>query len=341
MNAGRTFFFTFSPCFLPIAPDRRRIIQPVGRRATLPFGMIAMWSKWKSFTESRENSMNFQDKVIVVTGAGGGVGRQLVLQLLEKGATVAAVDVNMKTLEKTEAAAMAQGKTAKVSLHQADITDKLRVRSLALEIRKAHGHIDGLINNAGIIQDFITLVDHEDGSVERLMNINFFGMLNMTRAFVPFLAQRSEACIGNVSSMGGFLAVPGQSMYGASKAAVKVATEGLRMELSRTGICVSLIIPGGIETDIKKNSGLADAEISEEAKKKAGIKLTSPVKAAEIIIDGLERKKAKIMIGSDCKMMDLLYRLMPHMAANVIGKVMAANHGGIFNQSDELIKRIG
>lgn len=283
--------------------------------------------------------MNFQDKVIVVTGAGGGVGRQLVLQLLEKGATVAAVDINMKTLEETKT--FAGDATARVSLHQADITDRTRVRELAKEVKETHGHVDGIINNAGIIQDFVTLVDLEDKSVERLMNINFYGMLNMTRAFVPFLAEQSEACIGNVASMGGFLAVPGQSMYGASKAAVKVATEGLRMELSRTGIAVSLIIPGGIETDIKKNSGLANAEITEDAKKKAGIKLTSPAKAAETIISGLEKKKSKILIGTDCKMMDVLYRLMPNQAVKIISRVMAENHGGVFNQPQDLINGLG
>jgi short-subunit dehydrogenase len=279
--------------------------------------------------------MNFQDKVIVVTGAGGGVGRQLVLQLLRKGATVAAVDINLKTLEETKA--FAEENSARVSIHQADITDKVRVQALAREVKEAHGHIDGLINNAGIIQDFVTLVDLEDKNVERLMNINFYGMLNMTRAFIPFLAERSEACIGNVASMGGFLAVPGQSMYGASKAAVKVATEGLRVELSQTGISVSLIIPGGIETDIKKNSGLANAEITEEAKKKAGIKLTSPTVAAETIIRGLEKKKPKILVGSDCKAMDILYRLMPNQAVKIISRVMAKNHDGVFNRTGDLI----
>ena len=93
--------------------------------------------------------------------------------------------------------------------------------------------------------------------------------MNMIKTFIPYLSDRPEAHIANVSSMGGFLPVPGQSVYGASKAAVKIATEGLRMELIRTKIGVSLIIPGGIETDIKKNSGLENAEITENDKKKA------------------------------------------------------------------------
>jgi short-subunit dehydrogenase len=278
--------------------------------------------------------MKFANKVIVVTGAGGGVGRQLVLQLLDKGAAVAAVDINPAALEETRR----QAGTGEVSIHQVDITDKARVKCLPAEVLAVHGKVDGLINNAGIIQDFITLVDLEDQAVERQMDINFYGMMNMTRAFVSALAAQDEAVIANVSSMGGFLPVPGQAVYGASKAAVKIATEGLRMELSQTGIAVSLIIPGGIETDIKKNSGLKDSGITEEAKKSAGLKLTSPQKAAEIILRGMEKGKAKILVGSDCRIMDILYRLMPGQAGKMISKVMAANHGGIFNQRESLKK---
>ena len=272
--------------------------------------------------------MDFQNKVVVVTGAGGGVGQQLVLQLLEKGASIAAVDINPEALERTKNKAKEPGK---VSIHQVDITDKTAVNQLAKEVKRIHGRIDGLINNAGIIQDFITILELQDSMVDRLMDINFYGMLNMTKAFIPFLAERPEAFVGNVSSMGGFLPVPGQSIYGASKAAVKIATEGLRMELSRTNIRVSLILPGGIETDIKKNSGLEDSEISDDVKKSAGIKLTSPEKASEIIIRGISKNKAKILVGSDCRMMDILYRIMPLQAGKIISNIMSANHGGIFN----------
>ena len=278
--------------------------------------------------------MKFRNKNIVVTGAGGGVGRQLVLQLLEKGASVAAVDISTEALAETrrQAGTLAE----KLSLHLADITDRSAVGSLPEKIMAVHGRIDGLINNAGIIQPFLPLSELESVSVERLMNINFYGMMNMTRAFLPYLAEQPEAQIGNVSSMGGFLPVPGQAVYGASKAAVKIATEGLRMELSRTGIGVSLILPGGIETDIKKNSGLADAEVTEEAKKSAGLKLTRPEEAARIILAGMEKNKAKILIGSDARIMDILYRLMPQRAGKMIRGVMAANHGGIFNRTEDL-----
>ena len=281
--------------------------------------------------------MKFNDKVIVVTGAGGGVGRELVMQLLEKGASVAAVDINRQALEETRK--QAGTNAGKVSIHVADITDKARVGLLPSEVKSFHGRIDGLINNAGIIQPFITLAEIDENAVGRQMSINFFGMMNMTRAFIPFIAETTEACIVNVSSMGGFLPVPGQSVYGASKAAVKIATESMRMELSKTNIAVSLVIPGGIETDIKKNSGLENSEITEEDKKNAGVQLTKPCDAAAAILKGAEKKKAKILVGNDAKMMDLLYRLAPQKACGMISKVMAANHGGIFNESEILVNR--
>ena len=279
--------------------------------------------------------MNYSNKVVVVTGAGGGVGRELVLQLLEKGASVAAVDINTEALEKTrESAGPLAGK---VSIHTADITSQERVARLPGEVLEAHGTVDGLINNAGIIQPFITAADMDMNTIKRIMDINFYGMMYMTRAFLPRLAQAPEAFVGNVSSMGGFLPVPGQSIYGASKAAVKIATEGMRMELSRTNIKVSLILPGGMETDIKKNSGLKEEEKSrEEQKKSAGVSLTQPDAAARSILKGLEKGKAKILIGKDTVAMDILYRLMPLKAGKMISKVMADNHGGIFNKKEDL-----
>ncbi len=287
--------------------------------------------------------MNFQDKTIVVTGAGGGVGRELVLQLLAKGASVAAVDVSEKALEATKKAAEGQApglggalRSEALSLHVADITDRDRVSRLPAEAKAVHGKVDGIINNAGIIQPFVTLSDLDIDAVNRIMNINFYGMMNVTRAFIPSLAERPEAQIGNVSSMGGFLPVPGQAVYGASKAAVKIATEGLRLELSRTNIGVSLILPGGIETDIKKNSGLVEDGNAAKEKESAGLKLTSPAEAARAILAGLEKNKAKILIGKDAKIMDFLYRLFPESAGKLIARVMSGNHGGIFNETERL-----
>ncbi|MBS7527872.1 SDR family oxidoreductase [Fusibacter paucivorans] len=263
--------------------------------------------------------MKVNGKVIVVTGGGNGMGRQITLQLLEKGAHVAAVDVNMKGLEETRDLA---GNDRNLTLHQVDITDKEQVQNLVAKVIRAHGVVDGIINNAGIIQPFINVSDVSDEIIDRIMNVNFYGTLYMVRAFLPELLKRPEAHVLNVSSMGGFFPVPGQSIYGASKAAVKLMTEGMAAELKDTNVSVSVVIPGGIATDIKKNSNIvSDTSKDEKTKENSKIILT-PEKAASLIIETMEKNLTIAYIGKDSKLMNGLYKLSPKFAGYLIGKVL-------------------
>lgn len=263
--------------------------------------------------------MRAQGKSIVVTGGGNGVGRELVLQLLDKGATVYAVDINEEALKETVKIAE---NSKRIFTYVVDISNKEAVFSFAEKVIEEHGKVDGIINNAGIIQPFIDLNDLDMDRIERVMNINFYGTLYMVKAFLPHLLKRSEAHIVNVSSMGGFLPVPGQSIYGASKAAVKLLTEALSSELADTNINVSVVIPGGIATDIKKNSGLS-YKVSTDSKK-SNMVLT-PKKAAELIIETMEKKKLRACIGKDCKIMYVMYKCAPRFPMNMINKVMGAS----------------
>lgn len=263
--------------------------------------------------------MKTEEKNIVVTGGGSGVGRELVLQLLGKGATVIAVDINLEALNETVKIA---GNNNKIFIYVVDISDKEAVNSFAEQAIKEHKKIDGVINNAGIIQPFIHLNELEMERIERVMNINFYGTLYMVKAFLPHLLERPEAHIVNVSSMGGFLPVPGQSVYGASKAAVKLLSEGLSSELMDTNVKVSVIIPGGIATDIKKNSNIAHTVSSES--KKTNMILT-PHKAAELIINAMEAGRLRTYIGKDCNIMNMLYKLNSSFAMKMINKVMNAS----------------
>lgn len=265
--------------------------------------------------------MEFTNKVAVVTGAGGGIGRQLVLQLLDHGAAVAAVDINEHTLEETRSAAGAAAD--RVSIHVADITKREMVCSLPPQIEKRQGAIDILINNAGIIQPFVPFAELEYETIMRVMNINVFGPIFMTRAFLPYLAKRPEAYIANVSSMGGFLPVPGQTLYGASKAAVKLLTEGLRAELAHSKIGVSVIMPGGVATNITKNSGVVST-VEASGDPNAAKGLTTAEQAAHIILKGIRRGRPRILVGRDATMMDLLSRLAPVRAGKLISKMMAS-----------------
>jgi short-subunit dehydrogenase len=138
----------------------------------------------------------------------------------------------------------------------------------------------------------------------------------MTKAFLPHLLTRPEAHITNISSMGGFLPVPGQTIYGASKAAVKLLTEGLNSELLNTNVRVTVVFPGATATKIAANSGLGNSLQMESENR--SIKMLSADKAAQIIIDGIERNRYRILVGSDAKFMDFLYRLSPGRAAKFI-----------------------
>ena len=264
--------------------------------------------------------MKVQNKVIVITGGGNGMGREVVLNLLSKDASVAAADISESSLQET--VELAGNKKDKLSTHVVNITDRQAVDALPEQVISRHGAVDGLINNAGIIQPFVRIKDLDYGAIERVMNVNFYGTLYVTKAFLPHLLKRPEAHIANVSSMGGFLPVPGQTVYGASKAAVKLFTEGLRSELLNTNVRVTVVFPGAVGTNIAANSGVGINQSAETNAQRMSIKPLAPSNAAEIIVDGIERDRYRVFVGSDAAFMDLISRLSPERAANYIFKQM-------------------
>jgi short-subunit dehydrogenase len=262
--------------------------------------------------------MKLSGKTVVITGAGNGMGRQMVLESLRRGANVYGIDMSESALEATAAAA---GKGAKFSYSTVDITDRTAVSALPSKVLAAFGAIDVLVNNAGIIQPFVKVNELSLKDADHVMNVNFFGPLNMIKAFLPELLKRPAAQIANVSSMGGYGPVPGQTVYGASKAAVKLLTEGLRSELLSSKVAVTLIYPGAVGTDIASNSHVTiDMPTGADM---PSIKMTSVENAGRIMIDGIEAGKARVFVGNDAKMMDLLVRLMPVKPAELIAKQMA------------------
>lgn len=262
--------------------------------------------------------MQIATKIFVVTGAGSGIGRELTLQLLKKGARVAGVDINPDTLQETgQLAAVGEGLFKAFLL---DITDGKKIASFPDVVTSHFGAVDGLINNAGIIQPFkpVNVLTFEE--INLVMNVNFYGTVFLTKAFLPHFLQRPEAHIVNVSSMGGFIPFPGQTIYGAAKAAVKIFTEGLYAELKETQVKVTVVHPGAVATNITENSGVGKPK--REANTKQMAKALSASKAAEIIITAIEKNKYRETVGKDATMLDLLYRLNPKFATNIIGKMM-------------------
>jgi NAD(P)-dependent dehydrogenase (short-subunit alcohol dehydrogenase family) len=262
--------------------------------------------------------MNPSGKVIVVTGAGSGMGREVALELLRRGAKVAAVDINETTLGETVTLA---GPGAAISTHAVNVTDKAGVEALPAEVVARHGAVDGVIHCAGIIQPFVKLADLGYEQIDRVMNVNWRGTLYMTKAFLPELMARPEAHIVNISSMGGFLPVPGQTVYGASKAAVKLMTEGLHAEMRGTSVHVTVVFPGGVATNITHNSGVEIPTMPSGGKQP---KVTTAHDAAHQIVDGMVKNKFRVVVGSDAAMMDRLSRLSPGFAAGFIAKQMQA-----------------
>ncbi|HNT55014.1 MAG TPA: SDR family oxidoreductase, partial [Anaerolineaceae bacterium] len=237
--------------------------------------------------------MNVQSKVFVVTGGGNGIGRELVLLLLRKGARVAAVDINENAL--LETAGLAGSHKDRLSTHVMNITDRTAVEALPVAVLAAHPVVDGLINCAGIIQRFVKFQALEYAEIDRVIDVNLYGTLYMTKVFLPHLMDRPEANITNVSSMGGFLPVPGQLIYGASKAAVKLFTEGLHSEMAGTNIHVTIVFPGAIATNIAQNSG-AHVQTGGNRPQKT-MKTTPADAAAAVIVQGIERNSYRVLAG--------------------------------------------
>ncbi len=278
--------------------------------------------------------MKLDNKVIAVTGAGSGIGRELTRQLLIKGARVAAIDYNAQALQETLAELKGEGLAAEntVSTHIADVSNQEQVSVLPQAIIESHGQIDGLINNAGIIQPFAHAADLPLETYERIFNINWWGVVYLVKAFLPILKDRPEAHIANVSSMGGYMPFPGQVIYGSSKAAVKLFTEGLMVELKSTNVGMSVVYPGAVQTNITDNapdiSSSDKSKIKSQSQDKA-VGVTA-AKAASDMILGIEKNNPRILIGSDCKFIDKLYRLMPVKTPYLMAWLMNKFAGGDF-----------
>jgi NADP-dependent 3-hydroxy acid dehydrogenase YdfG len=263
--------------------------------------------------------MKVEGKVIVVTGAGSGIGRELCLHLMSKGARVAGADLNEKALDET--AILAAAYKNQFRGYVVNVADRSAVEALPAQVVSGFGEVDGVINNAGIIQPFSRLNDLDYATIERVLNVNLYGTLSVTKAFLPHLLDRPEAHIVNLSSMGGFVPVPGQTIYCAAKAAVKLLSEGLASELSHTKVRVTVVCPGAVATNIRSNSGVNSPTTPGSSR---AMKALPASKAAEIIVRGIERDAYHVFVGKDAMLMDKFYRLSPATAARTIASKMRA-----------------
>lgn len=255
-----------------------------------------------------------QDKVVVITGAGSGIGRALALNVARRGAKLALGDVNEAGLAETVASA--KGASAEVYSQKLDCGDRDAIYAFAAATKAALGDASVIVNNAGVsLSESVAEMSDED--FRWLMDINFWGVVHGTRAYLPQLLAQPEAHVVNISSVFGIISVPTQSAYNASKFAVRGFTESLRQELVETKVGVTCVHPGGIRTNIVANgrhytdSSGKKTNTAKLAKDFQLIARTTPDEAAAVIVDAVLHVRPRALIGGDAYAIDALQRLFP------------------------------
>jgi NADP-dependent 3-hydroxy acid dehydrogenase YdfG len=252
----------------------------------------------------------FAGKVAVVTGAGSGIGQALAIELARSGANVAISDVNTEGLAVTEERLTAIG--ARVKADRLDVTEREAFELYADAVVEHFGKVNQVYNNAGIaFAGDIAVSGFKD--MEKVMDVDFWGVVNGTKVFLPHLIASGDGHVINVSSVFGLFAVPGQAAYNAAKFAVRGFTEALRQEMLVAGhpVKVTTVHPGGIKTNIVRNmttvGDVDHAKLTKTFDKK--LAKTSPEKAAKIILEGVRKNRARVLVGPDAKALDLIVRL--------------------------------
>lgn len=265
-----------------------------------------------------------KNSVAVVTGAASGIGRALAIRLAkEEIAGLAISDVNEAGLQKTAEMISGIG-NLKCSTHIVDVGDREQMQKFAEDVVREHNRATHLINNAGVglIGSFeqISLDD-----MQWLMNINYWGAVYGVKFFLPILKQQEKAHIVNISSVFGLIAPPEQTAYCSSKFALRGFTESLRHELENTNVRISVVHPGGIKTDIARNSRVG--ENTPEEYKNQGVEffdkvaLTTPETAAETIVQGIKNENPRILIGKDARLINYFQRLFPKSYLRVLERI--------------------
>ncbi|MGD1253041.1 SDR family NAD(P)-dependent oxidoreductase [Mycobacterium seoulense] len=262
----------------------------------------------------------FAGKVAVVTGAGSGIGQALALELGRAGANLAISDVDTAGLAETEAQLKAIG--AAVKADRLDVTEREEFLAYADAVREHFGKVNQVYNNAGIT--FVgSIEDSQFKDIERVMDVDYWGVVNGTKSFLPHLIDSGDGHVINISSALGLFSAPGQAAYVSAKFAVRGFTEALRLEMVRAGhpVRVTTVHPGGVKTGFARNAIFADgldqdglAELFEEHQAK-----TTPQRAAQLIVAGVRKNKARVLVGPDVKAMDLVVRLTGSEPERLLG----------------------
>lgn len=252
----------------------------------------------------------FAGRAVVVTGAGAGIGQQLSVKLARQGALLSLIDRDRSSLRETMNIIGVQNNSHLIS--NIDVTDRAAMNACAVETSEKFGGIDAVFNNAGILYSG-DILDSQFPDIEHVMNVNFWGVVNGSKAFLPFIIRSDRGHVINMSSAFGLMAAPGYAAYNAAKFAVRGFTESLRQEMliSHPQVRVTCVFPGGVKTSIARSARMADALdrmlVIESFEK--NIARTEPEIAASLILRGVERGRSRILVGKDARLIDVVTRI--------------------------------
>ena len=267
--------------------------------------------------------MRLDGRTAVITGAAGGIGRAIAVSLAHRGCNLALADIDEAGLAET--AELVRRNGINVSRHRLDVSDRTAVAAFPDVVAIEHGGVDVLVNNAGVAVGG-TFEQVADEDFEWLFEINFWGVVRMTRAFLPLLRASEDACVVNLSSVYGIVAPPEQVAYSASKFAVRGFSEALRHELEGSSIGVCVVHPGGVATSIAEKArvpaGISEEEIARRHARYRKLLRLPPEIAGETIVRGIERRQPRILVGSDAKTISLIARLLPVSYFKVLTRLM-------------------
>jgi NAD(P)-dependent dehydrogenase (short-subunit alcohol dehydrogenase family) len=256
--------------------------------------------------------MRLDGRTAVVTGAASGIGRAISLSLAKRGCHLALADIDESGMAGT--AELARESGVRVSQHHVNVADRIAVAEFPDLVASEHSGVDVLVNNAGVAVGG-TFEQIADEDFEWLFEINFWGVVRMTRAFLPLLRVSGDAWVVNLSSVYGLIAPPEQAAYASSKFAVRGFSEALRHELEGSGIGVTVVHPAGIATSIAEKArvpaGITEEEIARRRERYRKLLRLPPEIAGETIVRGIERREPRILIGSDAKIISIVARLLP------------------------------
>lgn len=261
----------------------------------------------------------FTGRVAVITGAGSGIGRATAIALAERGCDIAVFDID--EVGSGQTADMVEQLGVKSSAHKVDVRDPDSIAENAADVLDQHGKVNILVNNAGVTSAGAFEAEPVE-DIEWLVDINVWGVIHGCRAFLPTLRQQDEAHIVNISSMAGLLGLPHNVIYAMSKSAVKGFTEGLRSELITTNVGVTAVYPGSIYTNILNEArGVEGARLAKQGQSRlAPIVMRPPSSVARGIVRGIEKNRARVIVGPDARILDVVSRTVPGRSG-LIGRV--------------------